>query len=452
MQRPLNLVLLGDSCSGVPGHPHERNFRAVAEALRRRAPSADALCYLGDHVAGYVADEDELRAQWAWFLAQEFPPIAAAAPQVFHIPGNHDCYDSVSSGIYGELLPVAHHRTLVAEKDLNYAVRLDEALLVFLNTADAANRGAAMLDLAWLRAVLADHAEAEPKLVFGHHPILPVNGYDEAFRWRVEPTAGELAWSTMRESGVRAYLCSHIIAFDFQVRDGLPQLCSGGAGTEYGPMGAMPGPVEYQHFLTLEVGARQASFQVFDKTGVCRESLSWPPALAAPDETLALTTGSEARSRQLATAAEGRTVQTLRWRIDAPASNLPHRHFAISGTDDPAGRPSCTIEPDADDGRIRIAVTSPESKETLVWRGPALPAKEACTLDIAIHPHAGPGAVLGRLDDRGWSSFASSSPSGLASMRWPALWSLRGDGQPRVAFEVFAEGPPHPDSGPPEAA
>ena len=37
---PYRLILLGDSCSGVPHHVHEQNFRALRQALLKRAPDA----------------------------------------------------------------------------------------------------------------------------------------------------------------------------------------------------------------------------------------------------------------------------------------------------------------------------------------------------------------------------------------------------------------------------
>src|SRR5215475_6000394 len=80
----------------------------------------------------------------------------------------------------------------------------------------------------------------------------------------------------MRRFGVQAYLCSHIIAFDFQIRDGIVQLCTGGAGTAYGPGGAMPGETEYLHFVECAASPKTFGYRVFDESGACRERLAWP--------------------------------------------------------------------------------------------------------------------------------------------------------------------------------
>src|SRR5262249_44375705 len=133
--------------------------------------------------------------------------------------------------------------------------------------------------------------DAPVKLVLGHHPIHAVNGYDEHPTWRVPPKAGAEAWSLMRRFGVRAYLCSHIIAFDFQIRDGIVQLCTGGAGTAYGPGGAMPGETEYLHFVECAVSPKSFSYRVFDQSGACRERLAWPADDSDAEETLALSAG-----------------------------------------------------------------------------------------------------------------------------------------------------------------
>ncbi|WP_291689579.1 metallophosphoesterase, partial [Bradyrhizobium sp.] len=171
---------------------HEQNFRAVREALLRRQPHSRTLCYLGDHVSGYVPDERELRLQWRHFMDREFCEFTGAFDRIFHIPGNHDVYSAASHGLYEQVLP-QRHANVVARKELNYAVRDGDALLVFLNTANPRNHGHAILDIAWLEEALAKGRDATIKLVFGHHPILPVNGYDLHPDWRVSPEDGEIA-------------------------------------------------------------------------------------------------------------------------------------------------------------------------------------------------------------------------------------------------------------------
>src|SRR5262249_16309966 len=153
----------------VSGHEHEANFRAVREALLARERPPRALCYLGDHVSGYLESERELRLQWAHFLGREFQPIAARFDPVFHIAGNHDSYYSMSHQICAELLPALALGGVIGRKGLNRAVRYEDSLLVLLNTADPSNNGHATLDLSWLEQALTAGADAPVKLVLGHH-------------------------------------------------------------------------------------------------------------------------------------------------------------------------------------------------------------------------------------------------------------------------------------------
>lgn len=433
---PLKLVLMGDCCSGVPGHPHETNLRSVTEALRHTSPTADALCFLGDHVAGYVAEEPELRAQWAWFFGQEFPAIEALVPRVFHVAGNHDCYDEISRSMCEEMLTPSDGAELIARKDLNYAVKLKQALLIFLNTADHRDRGTASLDLGWLTQVLHTNTEAPLKLVFGHHPIQPVNGYVDWPLWRLNPEVGAAAWSLMRSNGVAAYMCSHIIAFDFQVKDGLPQLCSGGAGTEYGPHGAMPGPIEYQHFVLLEADSERFSFQAIDQERAVREALSWPIHLAAPTERLTLVSSQSVRSQALAGLNDVRRLKALSWHIKADATNPLHQRFEIVGGMGQATAPTCSLACEFQTGSTSLRVRNQETDTMLEWHGPSLHPNDGFLMDIVVFPHAGPGGVLMRLEDGPWSSMDTLGASGLDDLTWPTVWELRGELQHPVVMGV----------------
>src|SRR5262249_46712470 len=104
---------------------------------------------------------------------------------------------------------------------------------------------------------------------YGAHPI-----------WRIEPPQAEVFWGVLVKHHVNAYLCSHVLAFDAQVRKGVLQLTSGGAGTSGSfPGGLMPGRTEYFHAVQLAVDGRGLRYQVRDVEGTVREWAEWPLSL-----------------------------------------------------------------------------------------------------------------------------------------------------------------------------
>lgn len=264
----LALTLLGDSCSGVPGQRFEANLARIVSRVLERSARADALLYLGDHVEGYTDDEAALAAQWDHFLGREFRALDERYPRVLHIAGNHDANTPVSAAICETRMPIPPAARL--RKGLNYVVGIGDAEIVVISTCDLANRGFAAVDLAWLEAALRG-LSAPIRLVAGHYPFHPVNGYEEAPKWVFPADQRGHVWRLFRESGVKAYLCSHIIAFDFQVHDDIVQLCSGGAGTEYGPDGVM-GNGEFRHFVTCTVSPERFAFEAIDENGAARET------------------------------------------------------------------------------------------------------------------------------------------------------------------------------------
>jgi hypothetical protein len=215
------------------------------------------------------------------------------------------------------------------------------------------------------------------------------------------------------------------------VRDDIVQLCSGGAGTEYGPFGAMPGPAEYRHFVLLHVSSTELSFEVFDAHGRVREQLAWPPALGEPDEAFTVS-ATEAASSLL----ERGQASELRLRIQRADEDRPAAPFTIYGFAERVASPSMTVSLDPSRGCVETAMWTGEG-ERLVWSGPKLPKGRGYTLDLAIHRQAGPGGVVGRLNDRPWSSLATRTAMGPGALVWPPIWKAEGDARPLIQLSVF---------------
>jgi hypothetical protein len=296
-------------------------------------------------------------------------------------------------------------------------------LLVVMNTARAERGGGAGIASEWLEAVLTAHADATQKLVAGHHPVHPVNGYAEHPKWCVPPEEGERFWATLVRHRVLAYACSHVIAFDTQVHDGVLQITSGGAGTEWGPGGAMPLPPEYLHFVQLAADDGRLALQARDPTGALRDWLAWPPEEAGPWHEVAVPEdGLSLEIPAPASWASGvETAHLLTWRFQcwSRAAGSPRHVLLRAETEDGTHGLSVAIE----HGILLVerSRTLGDAVHTATWRGPAI-GDAAPELDIAIHTGMGPGGVLWRAAGADWSSAPSDGATGFESFPWCGRW------------------------------
>jgi len=268
-------VFYGDCCSGIPGGPFEGNFARVNAALQRLNPSPGFIVFLGDHITGQPAGADGLRRQWRRWLDVEMAWLNSRPTPVYHVTSNHDTFDRVSESVWREVLPDIPTNSPPGQEGLSYWVRRGDLLLVVVNTSFSGRGGEGHVESAWLDATLSANADARYRIVAGHHPVFPVNGYAERPLWCIAEDDAKMFWSVLVRHRVLAYLCSHIIAFDVQEHDGVLQVCSGGAGTNYGPGGFM-GQGEYHHFVQAAIDAEGLRLQTVDVDGVVRESFSRP--------------------------------------------------------------------------------------------------------------------------------------------------------------------------------
>ena len=273
-------LVYGDSCSGVPGGRHEATFAAVNAVARRLDPAPEFIGFLGDEIIGLTADEAALRAQWRYWLDVETAWIDREAIPVFHTTSNHATYDVMSERVFAEMLPDLPRNGPPGQAGLAYFVRRGDLLLVMIHTSAMALGGEGHVETEWLARVLADNADARHKLVLGHHPVFPVNGFSGAYQREIGHEYAPPLWDLLVAHGVTAYLCSHILAFDVQVHRGVLQITTAGAGTAY----RMPEGVEYLHLVQMALDAAGLRYQVIDTDGVVREALDWPGGLVeAPD-------------------------------------------------------------------------------------------------------------------------------------------------------------------------
>jgi len=414
-------VCYGDCCSGIPGQlPSEVNFAAVNAVVGSLSPEPEFVCFVGDHIAGLTTDYDELRREWRYWLDHEMAWLDKSVP-VYHVTSNHNTYDGASEAVWREVFPDIPKNGPPGQEGLSYWVRKGDLLLVFANT-NFSGLGCGRVEHQWLDEVLAKNQDAHYRLIFGHQPIFPVNGYDRHNWWIVQPSDGKAFWEVLVRHNVTAYICSHIIAFDVQVHKGVLQITTGGAGTEHGPGGFMPGQTEYFHAVQMAIDQLGLRYQVLDTNGTRREWLTWPIEIPPVD------------SWQPFTADVARALAGKRYK--EPEHNILCWRFAGTAAQD-AGIESQTllsgweglvtfwIGIEGAAPRLTVRLVPEPGGGTEVWTGPVVERGRPFDVRVAIHSGMGPGGILWRTSDsEGWNSMVSSSSRGAATMAWPYEWTV----------------------------
>jgi len=413
-------VIYADSCSGVPGAPHETTFASVNRIVARLTPVPEFICFPGDEIAGLATDDEALRRQWRHWLEHEMAWLDRSRIPLYQTTGNHTTWDEASERVFREMLPHLPRNGPAGQEGLSYFVRRKDLLLVFVNTASSALGGEGRVETQWLDQTLAGHADARHKIVVGHHPAHPINGFSGAFQREIEPSNARAFWEVLVRHNVLAYVCSHILAFDVQAHDGVLQILTAGAGTAH----RMPVEHEYLHCVQAAVDERGLRYQVLDKDGALREWLAWPLPLSPAEEWSPFEAGELAgplfdsrretgRARVAAwefsgttsSSCEG-TSQTLLSTAGAGSALAPV-WIGLMGTEQ----------------RLCVLLSPAPGRSAHLWHGPLLPSAKPFSFQLAIHTGMGPGGILWRRDDISrWSSLEAASPWGAeqieASNRW----------------------------------
>lgn len=424
------LVLYGDACSGIPGALHERTFARVNAVLRRLDPAPELIVFTGDEIAGLTGDPALLQAQWRHFLDREMAWLDRSATPIFHCTGNHTTWDAASEAVFREMLAMPRNGP-PGQEGLSYFVRRGDLLLVFVHTLWSGLGGEGHVETRWLGETLGEHADARHKLVVGHHPAFPVNGFAGAYQRQIGPEHVEPFWDVLVEAGVLAYVCSHILAFDVQVRRGVLQITTAGAGTTH----RMPEGAEYLHLVEGVLDDDGLRYRVIDDEGEVREGLEWPVrlppdeawTLLAPGDRPALVAGSAMRDRVIGLGFAGVAAAAAK----AAPQTLLAAHDGVS----PA---PLWIGLRGADQRLTVVIGPEPGRSPHYWLGPALPPGRPFDIELLIHAGIGPGGILWReRGGGGWSSLDAASPWGTERLAWPARWSV-GHGPRDARDEPFA--------------
>ncbi|MBL1420961.1 MAG: metallophosphoesterase, partial [Alphaproteobacteria bacterium] len=170
-------IIYGDSCSGVPNAPHEKTHAKINNIISKLLPTPEFIIFPGDEVIGLTADEAELKKQWQYWLNHEMAWLDTASISLYNSTGNHTTYSPMSERVFAEMFPHLPRNGAPNQDGLSYFIRRDDLLLVFVHTLCGNLGGEGHVETQWLEQTLKQNADAKYKLVIGHHPVFPVNGY-----------------------------------------------------------------------------------------------------------------------------------------------------------------------------------------------------------------------------------------------------------------------------------
>ena len=409
-------LVYGDSCSGVPGAPHAATFASINAVARRLDPGPEFIAFLGDEVIGLTADEATLRAQWRHWLDVETAWIDRTTTPVFHTTSNHTTYDAMSERVFAETLDHLPRNGPDEQNGLAYFVRRGDLLIVVVHTSAMALGGEGHVETGWLAKTLGRHGDARHKLVLGHHPVFPVNGFSGAYQREIGPEYTAAFWDLLVAHGVTAYLCSHILAFDIQAHRGVLQITTAGAGTAH----RMPEGIEYLHLVQMAIDDIGLRYQVHDTEGAVREKLEWPFTLPDSAGWTRLASGD-----QPGIAAAGSTGAVWRFQGTAAACS-PGAAQTLLEAWSPGPDPSpLWIGLTGPSRRLTVSIAPEAGRSPHVWFGPEWSAEAVFDFQLALHPDMGPGGVLWRANEsRFWNSLAGASAWGPERLVRPAVWTI----------------------------
>jgi hypothetical protein len=409
-------VVYGDACSGMPGAPHEQTFAAVNGVVRRLAPPPQFIVFAGDEIAGLTPDPELLRSQWRHWLDTELAWVDRSAVPIWHATGNHTTYDQMSEQIFRATLNLPRNGP-AGQEGLAYWVRRGDLLIVFVNTLSIELGGEGFVETQWLGDTLRQHKDATYKLVVGHHPVFPVNGYAHSYQRQVAPEVAPAFWETLVSHGVLAYVCSHILAFDVQVHTGVLQICTGGAGTAH----RMPEGIEYLHCVQMALDRFGVRCQVLDVDGFVREQLAWPPDDKVMRNELALPHG------------------TFQGPVDCPREHAAIVLRFVGRTASANHGAAQTLFSTRCAGELApfwLGLRGPEQRLTAIlhhtpgrsphyWIGGSLRSDSPFAIDVMLEPSMGPGGIMYRTaGDHRWSSMAAASPWGAEGIKASRQWCI----------------------------
>jgi len=348
---------------------------------------------------------------------------------MWHTTGNHTTYDAMSEAMFRDALGLPDNGP-PGQSGLSYFVRRGDLLMVFVNTLWSGLGGEGHVELEWLATTLRDHRDARYKLVLGHHPVFPVNGFAGAYQREIGREYSRPFWDILVSENVLAYLCSHILAFDVQAHRGVLQICTAGAGTAH----RMPEGVEYLHCVQAALDEQGLRYQVLDTDGIVRERIEWPIAAPASDRWMLLPRG-ETQALFSGQLPSGRVIELRLTGQSAATGNAAEQTIFTAFA--PGSMASFWLGLRGPQQTLTAIVSRDPGRSPAYWLGPDLAAGAPFDIHVAIYPDMGPGGFLYRHHDTlRWSSFNAAASRGVEQLSWPEHWAI-GHGQGGAADRRF---------------
>ncbi|MEM9777307.1 MAG: metallophosphoesterase [Chloroflexota bacterium] len=417
-------IFYADSCSGIPNGPNEKNFASINEVISRLYPQPEFICFPGDEIQGLKSDSAILRDQWRYWIDVEMAWLNTDEIPIYHTTGNHTAYDQASNLVFREVLAHLPQNGPAGQKGLTYFVRKQDLLMVFVNTLNEELGGEGWVEVEWLEQTLKAHSDAKHKLVIGHHPIHPVNGYSGQHQRTIEYLNGSEFWSLLVQHNVLAYICSHILAFDVQVHQGVLQILTGGAGT----MPLSPEPIEYHHCIQAVIDSNGLRYQVLDIRGNVRERLKWPLQLP-PSAHWQEFTGeifNEASKSADPQLCDQFTVFEISGVCSSGNSGTPQTLMCANSQGSTLS--SIWVGLRGKENKLCVLIIPEKGRSPRFWIGPSLNADKPFSIHLGFHTRMGPGGLLWRWDDaHAWSSLLGTTAWGVEKVEWPSQWLIGQD-------------------------
>ena len=413
-------VCYADSCSGMPGTPEEAAFAGVNAVVSRLRPQPEFISFPGDEIIGLSTDEETLRGQWRYWFDEELHWLDRQEIPLYHTTGNHTAYDPVSERVFKDVLAHLPRNGPPGQEGLSYFVRRKDLLLIFVNTLWSRLGGEGHVETTWLDKTLSDNADARFKLVFGHHPVHPVNGRVGPHELTIVPEDGREFWKVLVKHGVSAYACSHLLTFDVQVHEGVLQILTAGAGRARGCL----------HCLQVALDEYGLRYQVLDTSGAIKGSLNWPPCLP-PSETWArFGVENEPVTPPGDTSSTDAKKRIVVWGFSGISASpeCGEAQTLLSGWDEGTAPAPLWIGLLGRERRFAVLLSPAPGRSPNYWLGPPLASSETFEIQLAFHTGMGPEGVLWRKDDASpWSSLTTASSRGLEQLNWFGQWGIGHD-------------------------
>jgi len=413
-------VVFADSCAGVPDQINSNNLADVCNSIKKIDPLPEFICFPGDEIEGLTNDERKLNQQWDHWLNREMSWIKKFDIPLYNTTGNHTTYNAMSENVFRNVFNHPGNGPK-GQEGLSYYIKKENLLMIFVNTMWSGLGEEGRVETAWLDKTLETYRDFKNKIVFGHHPVFPVNGFFGDFQRILNPEDGEKFWNLLIKHNVFAYICSHILAFDVQVHYGILQILTAGAGTNT----RMPEGFEYFHFLQAALDDEGIRYQVIDRETNIREWLSWPFEIDRSKKWHFL-------------CSEDNVIKCKNWK-----KNSIHNIFIFefSGRTPDKAIASlqnllCGYRSKEDLPVIWIGLTGLEQQVTIYlrpkagrsphhWYGPKIGINTEFKLQLGIHNGMGPGGIMWKWHENdSWSSCSSASPWGAERLEWPENWSM----------------------------